>query len=106
MKNIVEHLQHHNIICKKLTQITPRKLGTRKKIEIFTGVDIGGYYCILLHLSKKSRVLTKEATSLITLHNNVEKYKDRKIKKKYIWIEAPLCSKAKALMESEGWKFL
>jgi len=106
MKNTVERLAGHNIICKKLFPITPKELGTRKKIELYFGVDVDGYYCTVFYLAKKSRVLRKEAGELMELHKRLEKYKDTKIRKKYIWIEAPLCSKAKALMESEGWRFV
>ncbi len=106
MKQIVEHLRDHGIICKKLAAVSPKELGSRKKIELLVGVDTTGYYCSVMYLVKKSRVLRKEASELMELHRKMEKYKDTAIKKRYIWIEAPLCSKAKALMESEGWKFL
>ncbi len=106
MKQTVEKLADCGIICKKLRMITPKELGSRKKVEIMTGVDIKGYYCSVFHLVKKSRVLRKEANEMMELHKRLEEYQDTRIKKKYIWIEAPLCSKAKALMESEGWKFL
>jgi hypothetical protein len=106
MKNTVEYLCSHSIICKKLTGILPKELGSRKRIEIFVGVGVDGYYCVVMHLVKKSRILRKEADELMQLHQKLETYQDTKIKKKYIWIEAPLCSKAKALMESEGWRFL
>jgi len=38
------------------------------------------------------------------LHEKLEKYIDSKIMKKYMIIKAPLCSKAKALLEEHGWK--
>ena len=37
------------------------------------------------------------------LHEKLEVLKETKINKKYIYIQAPLCSKAKALMEKEQW---
>ncbi len=106
MKDIVERLSKQAIICKSLSPISPKELGSRKKIEIYLGVDTDGYYCSVIHLAKKSRLLRKEANELIELHKRLERYKDTMIKKRYIWIEAPLCSKAKALMGSEGWKFV
>ncbi len=58
---------------------------------------------MLIYISKKSRILRKEATELMELHGRLEKYNDSKIFKKCMIIDAPLCSKAKALMLEEGW---
>ena len=104
MKNIVEYLQTKNIIFKSLKEIIPKELGSRKKIHIYVGVDLKGYYTDVMVLEKKSRVLRKEASELMVLHEKLEKYIDSTIKKKYMIIKAPLCSKAKALLEESGWK--
>ena len=104
MKQIVEAMNSKNLICKSLEEVHPKELRSRKKVALYVGVDLKGYYCLVMKLSKKSRVLRKEATELMALHEKIEKFKDTKITKKYIWIEAPLCSKAKALLEENGWK--
>jgi len=104
MKEIVEAMNAKNIICKSLEEVMPKALGSRKKVALYVGVDLKGYYCLVMKLRKKSRVLRKEATELMLLHEKMESYKDTKITKKYIWIEAPLCSKAKALLQEHGWK--
>ena len=104
MKNIVDYLQEKNIIFKSLKSITPKELGSRKKIELYLGVDLKGFYAVVMSVEKKSRVLRKEAEELMLLHEKLEKYIDSSIKKKYIIIKAPLCSKAKAMLEEHGWK--
>lgn len=104
MKEIVEYLQTKNIIFKSLKEISPKELGSRKKIALYLGVDLKGYYALVMQLEKKSRVLQKEVKELMALHEKTERYVDTKIMKKYIVIEAPLCSKAKAFMEENGWK--
>jgi len=104
MKVLVEKMGQKNVICKSLEMILPKELGSRKKVALYVGVDLKGYYCLVMKLSKKSRVLRKEVTELMMLHEKMEKLKDTKIMKKYIWIEAPLCSKAKALLEEHNWK--
>ena len=106
MKTVVEHLSHMGILCKKLTPITPKELGTRKRIDLYIGVNLQGYYCSVMVLSKKSRVLSKEANQLMVLHEKMETFADTAIPKRYIQIDAPLCSKAKALMEQAGWVFV
>ena len=104
MKEIVDYLQHKNIIFKSLKEISPKELGSRKKIALYLGVTMQGYYALVMSIEKKSRILRKEATELMALHEKAESYIDSKITKKYIIIKAPLCSKAKALLEEHGWK--
>ena len=104
MKEIVEYLQKKNIIFKSLKEITPKELGSRKKIELYLGIDLKDYYTLVMHVEKKSRVLRKEAGELMNLHEKLEKYIDSKITKKHIIIKAPLCSHAKAMLEEHGWR--
>ncbi len=103
MKEIVEFLQQKNIIFKSFKEIIPKEIGSRKKVGLYVGVDLKGYYTLVMQLEKKSRVLQKEVKELMTLHEKLEKYIESKINRKYIIIKAPLCSKAKALFETEGW---
>jgi hypothetical protein len=104
MKNLVEYLQQKQIIFKSLKSISAKELGSRKKVSIYLGIDLKGYYTDVMHVEKKSRVLRKEAGEFIVLHEKLQKYVDKVIKKKYILIKAPLCSKAKTLLEEQGWK--
>ena len=103
MKEIVDYLQEKKLVFKSLTSIEPKSLGSRKKINIYLGVDLKKYYACILHINKKSRILKKEALELMLFHEKLEVLNDSKIKNKYIYIQAPLCSKAKALMEEEQW---
>lgn len=106
MKEIVEYLQHKNLVFKSLKEIMPKELGSRKKVKLYLGVDLKAYYALIMVVEKKSRVLQKEATELMALHEKAESYIGSKIKKKYMIINAPLCSKAKALLEVNGWKVM
>jgi hypothetical protein len=104
MKKIIDYLQQKNIIFKSFKIITPKELGSRKKIQLYIGVDLKGYYAVVMKVEKKSRILRKEIGELMLLDEKIKKYIDSSIKKKYIIIKAPLCSKAKALLEENGWK--
>jgi len=104
MKTLVEKMGQKNVICKSLETVLPKALGSRKKVEIYVGVDLKGFYVDVMVVEKKSRVLRKEVGELMVLHEKLEKYIDSSIKKKYIIIQAPLCSKAKALLEENSWK--
>ena len=103
MKTIVELLQKKKLVFKSLKPIDIKELGSRKKIEIYLGVDLKSYYACIIHINKKSRILSKEAIELMQFHKRLEDYNDSKINKKYIYIQAPLCSKAKALFKEEKW---
>ena len=103
MKQLVDYLQQKNIIFKSFKEITPKELGSRKKIGLYVGVDLKGYYAVVMELEKKSRMLRKEVGDLLLLHEKLEKYIDSKIKKKYIIIKAPLCSHAQKILEENGW---
>jgi len=104
MKSIVEYLQQKNIIFKSFKEVTPKELGSRKKVQFFVAVDLKGYYALVMKVEKKSRVFRKEVGELMVLHEKLEKYIDSSIKKKYIIIKAPLCSHAKAMLIEHGWK--
>jgi len=104
MKAMVDYLQKKNLVFKSLKEITPKELGSRKKIALYLGVDLKGYYTVVMEIEKKSRILRKEAQEFMVLHEKLEKYIDSRISKKYMIIKAPLCSKAKALLEEHGWK--
>ena len=103
MKTIVDLLQEKKLVFKSLKPIDVKELGSRKKIDIYLGVDLKSYYACIIHVSKKSRILRKEAMGLMEFHKKLEAYNESKINKKYIYIQAPLCSKAKALFEEEKW---
>lgn len=104
MKELVEYLNDKNIIFKSLTEIMPKELQSRKKVLLYVGVDLKGYYALVMQVEKKSRVLRKEASDFVKLHAKVETYIDSKVTKKYMIIKAPLCSHAKTMLEEHGWK--
>jgi len=103
MKEIVEYLQHKNLIFNSFKEVLPKDLGSRKKIALYLGIDLEGYYVLVMQIEKKSRILRKEAAELMELHAKVEKYIDSRISKKYIRIKAPLCSHAKKMLEEHHW---
>jgi len=103
MKEIVEYMSCKKVIFKKLKEIKPKELGSKKRVKIYLGVNLKGYYCLTIIISKKSRILRKEVLELIELHQRVEKYNNSKINIKYIIIEAPLCSHAKDKLKDNGW---
>lgn len=103
MKEIADILQKKSLIFKSLKHISIKELGSRKKIDIYLGVDLKKYYTCVIHIKKKSKILSKEAVEIMEFHKRLEKFNDSKINKKYIYIQAPICSKAKALFKEQKW---
>ena len=104
MKEIVELLAQRRVLCRRLDRVEPRELGSRKRVEIFEGAAPDDYYCMVMVLRKKSRILQKEARELLALHHKLEEKNGAKIKRCYLVIDAPFCSKAAAVLEGAGWK--
>ncbi len=103
MKEIADILQKKSLIFKSLKPISIKELGSRKKIDIYLGVDLKKYYTCVIHIKKKSKILSKEALEIMEFHKRLEKFNDSKINKKYIYIQAPICSKAKKLFKEQKW---
>jgi len=104
MREIVEFFASKKIIFKRLKEIQSSELNSRKKVDIYIGVNLKDFYCAIFSITKKSRVLQKEVLEFVELNQRLEAYNDSKINTKYIIINAPLCSKAKALFEEGGWR--
>jgi hypothetical protein len=104
MKDLVERLQKEKLLFKSLKRVDPKLFGSRKKIDLYLGVNLKKYYATIIHIAKKSRILQKEAKELMLFHDKLEEYNNSVIKHKYIYIQAPLCSKAKRAFEERGWR--
>ncbi len=104
MRDIVEFLAQKEIICRRFEAVDVKTLESRKRLEIYRGVDIKGYYCMIIVLRKKSRILIKEAKELEELHYRLEQKMQVKIKRIYLLYKAPLCSKALSWLKERTWR--
>jgi len=82
-----------------------KELKSRKKIDIYIGIDLKGFYSLILYINRNSRILQKDIQEYIILHQKVEIYNNSKINNKYLLTTAPLCSKAKRLLSDNGWGY-
>jgi len=99
---INDKLFDKNIILKEIKDITPK---TRKKIKVYLGVDMKDYYYLLVELNTKSRFLIKNAKDIIEFVTPLSDINFRN-NKKIIFLESPICSKAKEYLKSQGWRVL
>jgi len=104
MREFLETLANRDILCPKIEEIDLKSIGSRKRLKVYRGVERDGYFCMAIILDRKSRVLQKEAKEFIELHKRLEEKLECVIKRKYLLIKAPLCSKAKKLLIESRWR--
>ena len=84
-------------LCKELglgecEPLDPKRYGIRKRLEMAKTAE----RCIFF-IERKSRFVHKDAKELIAIANQVCQ------KSAVLLLNAPLCSKARDLLEKEGW---
>jgi hypothetical protein len=103
MKTLVNILLKKNYIYRSLKEIDKKSLGTRKKIDIYEGVDTNAYYAAIFNLVQKSRFLHKNANELEILYEKLKVVQDHNFKKKILIYQMPICSHAKEQLKQNGW---
>ena len=106
MKEILHILKDNNLIYKSLEELDKKALCTRTKIGLYKAIDLDGYFTVLFSIERKSRVLQKDVLVYEQLVQTISQSVDHNFKFKIALINAPLCSKAKALLKENGWKVL
>lgn len=103
LKDLIHYLNEKELHFKSLEKVEPKELGSRKKIGIYDATHIDSSYYAIFIVESKSRFIRKNANDLIEMLESLKSYKDHNYKYKMLIISSPLCSKAKALLEENGW---
>ena len=103
MQSVVDSLAKKGKLYKKMQEILPKELGIRNKIKIYKATDTHGYFWAIFAVSQKSRVLMKDVHKFEEIFTKLSLYCDHNFKYKTIFIDAPLCSKAKEALNLKGW---
>ena len=104
MQMVVDTLRTKGKIYKKTQEVPPRELGIRNKIKIYKATDINGYFWAIFAVSQKSRLLMKDVHKFEEIYAKLTIFFGHNFKHKIIFIDAPLCSKAKEAFKTQGWK--
>ncbi|MDH5465323.1 MAG: hypothetical protein OEW60_06800 [Thiovulaceae bacterium] len=89
----------------KKISIDPKALKIRSRVELFKVIE-GSKFGALIGVAQKSRILVKDVSKFDDILKKMIIYCDHTFDSKKIIIDAPLCSKAKAKLLSEGWEVL
>jgi len=104
MQMVVDSLRKKGKIYKKMIEIPPKELGIRNKIKMYKATDTTGYFWAIFAVSQKSRLLMKDVHKFEEIYAKLRVFCDHNFKHKIIFIDAPLCSKAKLAFKEAGWK--
>lgn len=104
MKEITELFTNKDIIFSSCNEIKPKEINSKKNIQIYECISVdNNYYAIFVNPSK-SRFVQKSVNEYEDLYNTLTSYVGHNFKYKYIILpNAPLCSKAKKLLETLHW---
>lgn len=104
MQMVVDSLRSKGKIFKKMQEVSPKDLGIRNKIKVYVATDMNGYFWAIFGVSQKSRLLMKDVHKFEEIYAKLTLFCDHNFKQKILFIDAPLCSKAKAAFKQAGWK--
>ncbi len=104
MQSVVDSLRKKGKIYKKMQELSPSELGVRNRIKIFKATDISGYFWAIFAISQKSKLLMKDVHKFEEIYAKMVIFYGHNFKHKIIFIDAPICSKAKEALLAQGWK--
>ncbi len=106
MKELIDLLLSKGYIFKSILKIDNKNLNTKKRIDIFVGIDLKGYYIAIFYQKQKSRFLRKSVNDLSELFERLKIFQDHNFKKKLFVYDMPICSKAKKELIDNNWRLI
>ncbi len=106
MKEVLEPLRQEGMLFKRFEPFSLKTIGSRKRIDVYHGLDERNRYTLVFFVVKKSRILRKEVQEWMAIQKKIEAFYGYAILQNVAIVKAPICSKAKALLESEGWRVM
>lgn len=91
---------------KNIEQLNLKELKIRKKLDIFITTHENDKYSLIFHIIQKSRFLQKDVDKIEEILSIVQDFTQKKFIQKIIYIESPLCSKAKNKLENLSWNVI
>lgn len=106
MKSVLNPLLERGYVFRRFEPFSLKAVGSRKRISVYHGLDQQNRYLLVFAVKRRSRVLLKDVKEWLELKSMIENYYGYSILLNFAIVEAPICSKAKQFLESEGWKVI
>ena len=103
MKKLTTYYTNKNILFRDVKQITPKEIGSRKKIDIYAATSVDSNFYAIFIVDSKSRFIRKSANDLMELCEKLSIHLDHNFKKKELLVSSPLCSKVKEYLKQNDW---
>ena len=103
MKKLTTYYTNKNILFRDVKQITPKEIGSRKKIDIYAATSVDSNFYAIFIVDSKSRFIRKSANDLMELCEKLSSHLDHNFKKKELLVSSPLCSKVKEYLKQNDW---
>ncbi len=103
IKDLTAFLTTKDYLFSVFKKIEPKQLNSRKKIEIYSTVDIKKNFISIFIVDAKSRFLIKNAKELIVLKDKLALMEEHNFKKNIFIIKSDICSKAKQYLKENKW---
>lgn len=97
-------LNAHKILLPKFAALDIPLLRKKRSLRAWLGVDMSGYYVLVLLRNASSRLLVKEALLFVDAKNEVEEIRQHSVKRLIFFYKGQACSKALKLLSQEGFK--
>ena len=104
IKTVVDRLQAEGVLFRRFEPFDLRHVGSRKRLRVFHGIDERQRYALVFFVRRKSRILQADVREWLELKERIEAYFGYAVWQNIAILQAPLCSRARALLEGEGWR--
>ncbi len=103
-KLIANNFATHNILLKNLVILQTSEFCKKRGLVLFFGVNVKGFYTLVLWREAKSRLVVKEFLELEEICRAVEAKMEFSIKKRICFYKSAICSKVVKSAKESGFK--
>lgn len=103
-KEIIKLFVQRKILLRNLQDIDLGVITTKRCYKCYLGIDLKGFYTILIIRNAKSKFLAKDFTFLKEIYAFICKKTGISIKKLIFFYNSEICSKVLKLFGENGWK--
>lgn len=103
-EKIFSLLGERKLLLNGFEQISLANFTRSRTLKAYLGVDMKQFYTLVFLREAKSRLLAKEASVLNEICAQIELAREHAIKKRVLFFDSQICSKARTKLEDGGWK--